>query len=292
MMSFCRKSVHSLLGLTAASVDAADHRPHNVLNPPWKCQALGLVTATSEIIRRPSPNVLESSSMISQNSPPPSPPTRKKDPRGIGFIDDIGGGVDGLMSCTESLGFESSDERRVDDDEEEFSLVSNDERPWTSKKVKWRKRMSGSSKEVKRFPPLLSSLNRNGQPSFFLRPVRKDGRLELTEVRINRPEILRAYRGDGRLRLHLIRDDEDEDEDYIDEEEKQQEQGEDDDIREEKVEESVIREEDEEEEERNVNGEEWKIPVSSTGDGFRRCHDVANHHHHLHVWRPHCVTTR
>lgn len=290
MMSFCRKSVHFLLSLTATTVDttAADHHHHN-LNPPWKCQALGLVTATNDMIRCRSPNVLESSSLnnkttssspaVPSNSSPPPPAPEKKDPGGIGFIDDIGGGIDGLMSCTESLGFESSDERRADDDEEELCLVS-EVRPWT-KKEKWRKRMSSASTGVKRFPPPLSSLNRNGQPSFFLRPVRKDGRLELTEVRIDRPEILRAYRGDGRLRLHLIRDDEDEDGNIIEEEE-------------EKVEESVVRED---EEERNVNGDEWEIPVSSAGEGLRRCHEVVNHHdhhhhHHLQVWRQHCVTTR
>lgn len=241
------------------------------------------------MIRCRSPNVLESSSLNNKTtssspavpsiSPPRPPALEKKDPGGIGFIDDIGGGIDGLMSCTESLGFESSDERRADDDQEELCLFS-EVRPWT-KKEKWRKRISSASTGVKRFPPPLSSLNRNGQPSFFLRPVRKDGRLELTEVRIDRPEILRAYRGDGRLRLHLILDDEDEDENededgnIIEEEE-------------EKVEES--------EEKRNVNGEEWEIPVSSAGEGLRRCHDVVNrhdhHHHHLHVWRQHCVTTR
>ena len=304
MMSFCRKSVHFLLSLTATTVDtaaAADHHHHN-LNPPWKCQALGLVTATNDMIRCRSPNVLESSSLnnkstssspaVATNSQPPPPALEKKDPGGIGFIDDIGGGIDGLMSCTESLGFESSDERRADDDEEELCLVS-EVRPWT-KKEKWRKRTSSASTGLKRFPPPLSSLNRNGQPSFFLRPVRKDGRLELTEVRIHRLEILRAYRGDGRLRLHFILDDEDEDEDgnIIEEEEEKVEESV---VREEeeKVEESVVRED---EEERNVNGDEWEIPVSSAGEGLRRCHEVVNHHdhhhHHLQVWRQHCVTTR
>ncbi|KAF3454409.1 hypothetical protein FNV43_RR04856 [Rhamnella rubrinervis] len=282
---------------------------------PWKWQhvpssfsggGLGLVTATGEI-KRP-PNVLESAAIKSSSiSPPSSPsPAIKKDPGGIGFIDDMGGGIDGLMSCTESLGFESSDERRADDQieampmnrrcvyeddhEEELCLMV---RPWTNKK--WRK--MGERREVKKFPPPLSSLNRNGQPSFFLRPVRKDGRLELTEVRIDRPEILRAYREDGRLRLHLlVSDDEPADEDCIQEEEKEGRQEKED-----------IEEEEDEEEVKEIIEEdrvdEWKFSVS--GEGIRRCHELVNHHgghhhhhhhsnhhhHHMPVWSQHCVIT-
>ncbi|KAJ9131517.1 hypothetical protein P3X46_035172 [Hevea brasiliensis] len=99
------------------------------------------------------------------------------------------------MSCTKSLGFESSDERRVDDDDEiELCCSAN-------KVIKWRK--ISEKREVKRFPPLISSLDHNVHPCFFLRPVRKDGRLELRAVRIDRPEIFRAHREGGRLRLHL-----------------------------------------------------------------------------------------
>ncbi|KAI9124170.1 hypothetical protein K1719_005470 [Acacia pycnantha] len=74
-------------------------------------------------------------------------------------------------------------------------------------------------KEARSFPPPLSSLNLNGQPSFFLRLVRKDDTLTLTEVRIHRPEILRAWRHDGRLILHLIPEDNFEEDDGEEEEE-------------------------------------------------------------------------
>ena len=331
MMSFCKKSVHSFLGLTSTSnMDTStntnpsntnDHHIHhehnnNKLIPPWKLSqtngGLGtLVTSTDDnmITRRRLPNVLESTSSTksssSSSSSSPPPPPRKKDPnRGIGFIDDIGGGVNGLMSCTESLGFESSDERRVDDEDDIDNVVVADDdeltltvKPWSTTKVKCRGRRSDHY-EVKKFPPPLSSLNQNGQPSFFLRPVRKDGRLELTEVRIHRPEILKAYREDGRLRLHLIRDDDEEEEDNIDEEEQEKEMIKEED--EEEQEKEMIKEEEEEEKEEEGDDQKMKFPLSG-GEGFRRCHELVNHHHHhhhhqqhqqnLHVWRQHCVTT-
>lgn len=327
MMSFCRKSVHSFLGLTAmdaispttttTTTTSSDHPDR--LTIPWKCQhissssllggGLGLVTATGEA-QRP-PNVLESSAI--KTSPPSTPPATKKDPGGIGFIDNMGGGVDGLMSCTESLGFESSDERLADDQIEAMSRRDCDddhEELWSNKT--WRR--VGERREVRKFPPPLSSLNRNGQPSFFLRPMRKDGRLELTEVRINRPEILRAHREDGRLRLHLVVRDDDPDQVCVGGEgvvgEEEEEEHEDD------IEEEEEEDDDEDEEEDEVKGiiekdrvDEWKFPVS--GDGIRWCHEVvvthhpvshhhhhgshhhhSNHHHHMPVWSQHCVTTR
>ncbi|KAK3200357.1 hypothetical protein Dsin_023772 [Dipteronia sinensis] len=164
-------------------------------------------------------------------------------------------------------------------------------------RAKWRKVVEKRPREMKKFPPLLSSFNHHGQPSFFLRPVRKDGRLELTEVRIDRPEILRAYREDGRLRLHLIRDDDffdtTHDDDQFKEGEEQQNYNQDQE-EEEEIEEKLIVEEEK-------NHEEWKFPV--TGEGYRRCnesmdsyhdhhHNMSHHHHNLHVWGQHYVTTR
>lgn len=246
-------------------------------------------------------------------SPPPPPPeiefeTKKDYAGGFGFIDDIGGGVDGLMSCTESLGFESSDERRVDDHQiietighhhqnEYEDPVEEDAclrmmRQSMRRVSKW-KRTGKKREEAKKFPPPLSSLNQNGQPRYYLRPVRKDGRLELTEVRIYRPEILRAYRQDGRLRLHLVTHEPD-----LQEEEEQQQQLE------------GIQEENEEEEEvidekesiinvKEVEEEEEERKLAVGGEGFRRCQNLVSggYHHHrgnLAVWsqRQHCVTTR
>lgn len=135
--------------------------------------------------------------------------------------------------------------------------------------MKYRKK----AKKKKSFPPPLSSFNMNGQPIYFLRPVRKDGRLELTEVRIHRPEIIHASRNNGRLTLHLIPDYlEDNDDVDLDEEDEG-----------EMVPELVITQIQEEE-------EEWKIRMggysNSNSEGVQRCHQVANqgsHHHHHHL---------
>ncbi|KAF2287959.1 hypothetical protein GH714_003513 [Hevea brasiliensis] len=129
------------------------------------------------------------------------------------------------------------------------SSFSFQERSWmksTANKVKWRK--IGERREVKKFPPPISSLDHNGHPCFFLRPIRKDGRLELTEVRIDRPEILRAYREHGRLRLHLVRDeDSDINEELQVQDQEHEKQAEI--LEEEKIEEEEVGEEEEEEEE-------------------------------------------
>ncbi|EEF49778.1 protein FANTASTIC FOUR 1 [Ricinus communis] len=327
MMSFCKKSVNSFLGLSTVHTSNLD-ASHNLEKPlSSKClpvltsSGLGLITAADIDAYKTPPNVLESTTFKSP-SPPPSPslpPTPlsffKKDPGGIGFVDDVGGGVNGLMSCTESLGFESCDERRIDDEIDELCSRTRS----STTKVNWKK--FGERREVKKFPPPLSSLNHNGQPSFFLRPVRKDGRLELTEVRIDRPEILRASREDGRLRLHLIRDDEEEEDNDSNIEEPQQQEYELKEKREleggqedgkegefqENEEEEPQQQQEEQQQEEEITGE-WRFPV--TGEGFRRCHELgtghqhdyhrhhhhhhhhhSNHHHNLHVWSQHCVTT-
>ncbi|XP_041020794.1 cilia- and flagella-associated protein 251 [Juglans microcarpa x Juglans regia] len=328
-MSFCRKSVHySFLSLTT-SIDTTTSTTNTDDNLPFGCQpyhhgqyhisssltggGLGLISAIDGDIQR-LPNVMESPSV--KSTPPSSPdyifttPPRK-DPGGMGFIDDMGGGVDGLMSCTESLGFESSDERRFDDKIEEAMVDQNDGNPdrfqrSTTKKMKWKREVG----EVKKFPPPLSSLRPNGQRNFFLRAVRKDGRLELTEVKIERTEILRASREDGRLRLHLIRDDdiqdsveeeeEEEEEDVVDEEiereqdkeekekekavlvEKEEVQAEEKEIVD--VEEVVLQQkvigDFEEDREKESAVEEWEFPLS--GEGFRWCHELMSHHDHHH----------
>ena len=245
---------------------------------------LGFI-AVSEEIRRPA-NVVESAAF--KTAAPP-----KRDPGGIGFIDEVGGGVDGLMSCTESLGFESSDERRVDD---EMKTCYDDEWRFKPLMVKSKWRNSGERREARKFPPPLPSLNHNGQPSFFLRPVRKDGRLELTEVRIDRPEILRASRQDGRLTLHFVQE-EDDDGDEEEPAQEEVEQYQEDEFEEEEEEDGDEKDDDDEFEEEVVVAE-WRLTAASGGgEGLRRCHELVvqqqhHHHHHLHGWRQPCVTSR
>ncbi|XP_068342459.1 protein FANTASTIC FOUR 3-like [Pyrus communis] len=336
MISFCRKiTPHSILCLTTTttttattttSIDGHEKLPlkcHRYISPLSSTRSgggglLGLVAATENDHKKSQPFVLESSSIKSSSSSPSNSSTpalspvvfefgKKKDPRGFGFIDDIGGGVDGLTSCTESLGFESSNERLVDDhqiierishvhekaDENDQDGVEEDAclrmmRHSMKRAPKWTK-MGKRRVEPKKYPPPLSSLNQNGHPRYYLRPERKDGRLELTEVRIYRPEIFRAYREDGRLRLHLVSH-----EPHIQEEEEpileaiEEVQGE---------EEAFLDDEEEiieEEKEEDSVGGEW---LKGGAEGFRRCQNLVNHHHHhrnLPVWsqQQHCVTTR
>lgn len=209
-------------------------------------------------------------------------PQTKKDPDGFGFVDEIAGGVvDGLTSCTESLGFESSGDLWADE-----WYPARPAKP--VERTRWRE--ESERRREKKFPPPISSLNHKGQRSFFLRSVRTEGRLELTEVRIDRPEILRASREEGRLRLDLIVDEDMEIEEQEHEKEEQTFEGggrEHDEVQEDQdcLDEGL-------QEERQEVGE-WKIAMSS--EGFGRCHEAVNHHHHhnlQHVWRQPCVPTR
>ncbi|OIT29720.1 hypothetical protein A4A49_29473 [Nicotiana attenuata] len=294
MMSLCNKNVHPFLSLANTKDNGT------VLD--FSLPRRNIFTAASaggSIDTQNPTNYLVSTAM----TPPPAT-AEKKDPGGIGFLDDVGGSVDGLMSCTESLGFESSDERSGDDqiedhDQDDFNARKSYMASYSNSRC-WQR--SNSEKKEKKFPPPLSSLNQDGKPNFFMRAVRKDGRLELTEVKIGRPETLLASRQDGRLRLHLIRDEEEEEETEEENEDFTLEKEEHLDDEEEVIETNQENNEEilEEEEEKVA---EWKFPVTSggSGDGVRRCygghhrhghgHGHNNHHHDLHVWRQHCVTT-
>eukprot|EP01018_Ginkgo_biloba_P039698 Gb_06466 [translate_table: standard] len=151
---------------------------------------------------------------------------------------------DGLQFCTESLGFESSDERedcstdpttfhsayssianteekalendRNDGEGERY--VSDDTEVGEEFREKQRYFHGGGRGSVTKrcsratpatFPPPLSSMDPNGHPHVFLKPLRRDGRFLLQEVKVVRNEVLRAWRQDGRLRLQLVRHDDD-----------------------------------------------------------------------------------
>ncbi|WJX85476.1 hypothetical protein P8452_67923 [Trifolium repens] len=251
LINLFKKNIHSLLNFTTNQFQS-----HSV---SVSGSGLALVTAaaTADNKINPVPNILQSA--MSNSTTNITEITVS--PR-IGYVS---GDVDGLMSCTESLGLESSNDDGMDvncDDENE-----NDE-IWRRKMMMMKKAESRGN-SMRSFPPPLTSLNRNGKPSFYLRPVRKDGRLELTEVRIHRPDILHASRHDGRLTLHLIPDP-DQEEDDDDEEE----------------EELVEEEEQEEQEEEVVDGEENRgIPmvVGNSNEGLKRCHEMVNRVHGNHL---------
>ncbi|CAL0316582.1 unnamed protein product [Lupinus luteus] len=132
------------------------------------------------------------------------------------------------------------------------------------------------------YPPPLSSWNRNCRPSFFLRPVRKNGRLILTKVRMKRHEKIYSSRENGRLRLYLVPDDDDDDDD----EEEEDLVGEVAEQEEEMMVESDLEEEEEEIEEDRVG--EWNYGMGGN-EGFRSCHQVMNpcyhgSHQNLHMY--------
>ncbi|KAK6911492.1 Fantastic Four domain [Dillenia turbinata] len=292
MLSFCKKSVHSFLGFVNTCPKEFDSSSSSSPRRISRTSSFSPSNGLSSLIDssnndiQSSVNIVESvkapfmtTTLSSSNSP--NSYAKRDHPLGT-FFDEVGGAiVDGVTSCTESLGFESSDERRVDDNDDIVNEMKNDKLlvcstsprsdstsctrlPATSS------RTARMMNRVRSFPPPLSSFNRNGHPSFFLKPVRKDGRLELTEVRIERPEILSASRENGRLRLHLItNDDEDEDGDHENESEKLNTT-----FQEEEEEEEAIQEEEEE-----MRNDWWKTPVAGVavgggGEGLRRCHEL------------------
>ncbi|KAM7508488.1 hypothetical protein LguiA_018941 [Lonicera macranthoides] len=305
-MSFCKKNVYSLL---CNFIDSKNRGTIFYCSPIQSrnfCVPTvdGLSFLTTLKTQSPVVNVVESTTI----KPPPSPSTAKQDLGRIAFLGEVDGSVDGLMSCTESLGFESSDERRIGDQ------TMEDFRPMIRRPRSKRNDNAVVKREVKKFPPPLSSLNNNGKPTFFLRPVRIDGRLELRIVKIQRPEILHASRQNGRLKLDFIVNEEihdiEDEENDVEEVSHQNLQPRLDFTINEKIDnidnqnqdkkEEIIQEESEEEkEERGVDGCKFLAKSGSRSESFRRCHELSHrgshchhHHHNLHVWSQPCVTIR
>lgn len=191
-------------------------------------------------------------------------------------------------TCTESLGFESSDQMELEGDEEDEKKIMVEDLLSTSilnerhiRSLDRHRRKSSSdkhgeedvlkSKKKAVFPPPLSTMNQdNGKPNSFLKPVRKDGKLELIQVHIIHPKpIFQASRQDGRLRLYFI-------DKKIEEEEENEEIKE----QQEVIETKEIK--DEGSDSRSKRIKELKFPLVGTNEGFMRsCHElIANHHHH------------
>ncbi|XP_057425083.1 protein FANTASTIC FOUR 1-like [Lotus japonicus] len=196
----------------------------------------------------------------------------------------IGGGIGRLVMCTESLGFESFEIEN--DDGDDNNMIYND----SEGEVEEEGGGAAAEGREEAFPPPLSSLDGNGQPSFVLLPVRKDGRLQLSKVRVKRPEILRATRQDGRLRLYLVPDEECMVDDDMEQEDCEEEEPEEVGVETEEEETEEVVEmisrycEEEEEEEDRVR--EREFPASGRGnEWFRGCHQVVHHiqcHQHVH----------
>ncbi|XP_042476873.1 protein FANTASTIC FOUR 1-like [Macadamia integrifolia] len=187
MMSFCKKTVHSLLSLSqsTSTSDYPSHHHHHCRHIPSISGCFCLIAGDTP--KNPNVVVLESATI----KPTSTPVACKKD--STTFVSN--------GSCTESLGFESSDYLMEESLKEEELWWSKS----TSVRSRWKTTVEKIRTQETNFPPPLPSLNQNGQPSFYLKPLRRNGRLELTEVRIERPDIFKASRQDGRLRLQLVK---------------------------------------------------------------------------------------
>ncbi|KAK9691854.1 hypothetical protein RND81_09G224300 [Saponaria officinalis] len=201
----------------------------------------------------------------------------------------------GLLSCTESLGFESSEEMMSSLDEVSsrnskkslsLSVSTSSTSSFCSRIIPFCCSPSSGGKYMRRermkmktkadLPPPLTSLSENGRRNFTLKSVRKDGRLEIVGVMIERPEILCASRSNGRLRLHLVQtsvrndDDEndgDEEDEVVEEEE----------VAVAEAEEEVEVEVEAEEGGGEVEGDQWRVVTAAAA---RRCY----HMREVQVW--------
>ncbi|XP_068660983.1 protein FANTASTIC FOUR 1-like [Aristolochia californica] len=248
-MSFC-KSFQTLFGLS----DVDDRRHFSLPSPGGLC-------LIARKFQKPA-NVVESSA-VGKNS-------GDKEDDALTFDDEGGrdGDGDGFLTCTETLGSESSDERvatREGIDERGVVAVREDQMD----RERWiRKSRLQSRKMETKFPPPLPGLDPKGRSRSFLKADRKDGRVLLTEVRIERPEVFCAKREGGRLRLQVVKSTqriEEENEDEHKEEENKEEK----------------REAERREEEEEHCGK-WEFH-------FQRCHHLGNHFSS--IWISRCVTT-
>ncbi|KAF5207793.1 Fantastic four 3-like [Thalictrum thalictroides] len=270
MMSFCKNTLHTFLGFSPTSTPTPTLPPHylditrysstnhrNNLVP-----VTGLITVTEKSPHKLPANILESSTLK-----PSSISTATKQDSGAGSGGSLveitchgGGSIDRLSSCTESLGFESSEQM-----EEIIHESSSSSR---SQKLRMNANTTTSSSTIidcrktkdGMFPPVLSSLRRNdGHKNYtsFLKPVRENGRLVLTQVTISRPDVFRVSRQDGRLILQFINQKKSQE---SNEEEKQQV------VEKQQVKESC-----------SISGcgVEWKIPAASSSGGGGEDHQIS-----------------
>ncbi|CAL5353862.1 unnamed protein product [Camellia sinensis] len=135
----------------------------------------------------------------------------------IGTEVDSRSSVERFATMTESIGFESLNERA------KCGELKEESSPTTTTELMARARSRETMRRVRlrNFPPFLSILNRNGRLRFNLSKVREDGRLQIIQVRNDWPEFVRSSPRAGQLLIidaHHQEEDE-EDEAYSNEEE-------------------------------------------------------------------------
>lgn len=250
MINFCKKSFNTLFNTASTALSPPGEGSSGNQHPITPLPVTNCDTGLNSLItscKIPKSNNVTVSSQI--NNPVKSDQVEN----GLKVLNS--GDIDRLASCTESLGFESCNERSINN-----NFYSSDKLRANGKSSKVEKNKVVKNKS---FPPLLSSFNGNGKPTFFLRPVRNNGRLKLTEVKINRPESLHASREDGRLRLHLVESDYKND-DVITSTD------------------HVVRDKLGDDMDKKVV-EELKFPENIRGEeDCRWLHEMANNHHHHH----------
>lgn len=287
-MSVCRNSVNSFIGLPPVLEEdhfsQAFHQTLGVPSPPssppyFPPNYLNLTLNPLKPIKVLDPLT---------TSPAVSAGDLAGDSRNSGHID--------LMSCTESLGFESSEEMMSSLDDLGSFESCNSRRnngglsssSSSSFFLRRREKRVSSLLEEKNFPPPLTSLSENGRRNFTLKSMRNNGRLQIVGVMTEHPEILYASRDNGRLRLHLVKDvnhhhhhhdhhdNHDEKEKNTEEREKEEER----EKTEEENQEDDVAEDDDDDEEEEEEEREWKNPT--VGRLRRWCY----YHRPMHVWGP------
>ncbi|MQM04850.1 hypothetical protein Taro_037647 [Colocasia esculenta] len=221
-----RKTVHNLLSLLDPDQGCQINTPRRGRHMSSASSSAGLRCVAGNIPSS-TPHVVESAAV---GSKPPCLPL----PLPLPSLAEVGGVEEASRSgclygrsggacldlCTESLGFESCCDGRMGAEErqaeqeirqriEEYKRrqpsgeVDDDALQRRKGRSMTRRRRKTQAKE---FPPPIPSLGVGGHSSSFLKAVKSDGRLVLTEVRVERPEILRASRRqDGRLTLELVK---------------------------------------------------------------------------------------
>ncbi|KAH0461902.1 hypothetical protein IEQ34_009477 [Dendrobium chrysotoxum] len=259
MISFCKSSFHSILGIP----DSDDRRnpPHrwSHIFPPPDRGGLRLLATDSP---KP-PHVVEYPAVRLDTCGEKSP-----DPGAWG-LHEAAADATGLGLCTESLGSESCDSGiEINDGDESAAEIEkrNSRRPSRRRR-----------EEVRVPPPLPWMMGRGGRRTRFLKAERRDGRFVLTEIQIDTPpEILRAVRRDGRLRLELVETEAEGEGEAIDCSE-----------REEHSPETAEAPGDEGSEE---NGERWELPLVRTE--AQRCLEAVSSDGGAPIWWGHRFATR
>ncbi|KAJ0979453.1 hypothetical protein J5N97_014927 [Dioscorea zingiberensis] len=187
--------------MVALVVEGMEELPIN----PHRSRAIPIVQPDATSLRVLAGEIPKPRNVVASSAVGSAPkPMEWINPGAWGLHDPNDGG--GLGLCTECLGFESLDERVVVGGDQGVEEIDKSDLGIGGKMARSRRRRQRSRRSLRRWP-------RSGKDG--RKAVRTDGRILLTEVTIERPEILRASHGDGRLRLHFVRRDHEVDEEAV-----------------------------------------------------------------------------